>query len=79
MRVLVALKRVIDSNARVRVKPDKVCCVRFVFVLSRAVLGARGVWRMAPVDADLDAQNPLALQYYSLQSGVDLKSVKMGA
>ena len=79
MRVLVALKRVIDSNARVRVKPDKVCCVRFVFVLSRAVLGARGVWRMAPVDADLDAQNPLTLPYYSLQSGVDLKSVKMGA
>lgn len=25
MRLLVALKRVLDYNARVRVKPDKVC------------------------------------------------------
>jgi electron transfer flavoprotein alpha/beta subunit len=28
-KILVAVKRVIDYNARVRIKPDKVCGLRF--------------------------------------------------
>jgi electron transfer flavoprotein alpha/beta subunit len=73
MRLLVAVKRVIDYNARVRVKPDKVrrehMRVYWLYCSSKAVSFI--------FLSTMDQIKTVRLLFQLLQSGVDLSSVKM--
>ena len=70
MRLLVAVKRVIDYNARVRVKPDKVRREHMrVYCSSKAVSFI--------FLSTMDQIKTVRLLFQLLQSGVDLSSVKM--
>lgn len=66
-RALVAVKRVIDYNARVRVKPDQVG--------GRSKVGTS--WRGARTREQQGVPNTPTLPHRTAQSGVDLTNVKM--